>query len=60
MLHIKFQGHRSVGSGGENFYMFLTYMGMAVILVPTICINIHSCVSINFHMKFGIKYINSF
>ena len=33
MLHIKFQGHWSFGSGEENFLKFLTYMGMAAILV---------------------------
>ena len=29
MLHIKFQGHWSIGSGEEDFLMFLPYMGMA-------------------------------
>ena len=33
MLHTKFQGHRSIGSGEEDFLMFLPYMGMAAILV---------------------------
>ena len=33
MLHTKFQGHQSVGSGGEDFLRFLPYMGMAAILV---------------------------
>ena len=40
MLHTKFQGHRSVGSGedrsvgsGEDFLRFLPYMGMAAMLV---------------------------
>ena len=33
MLHPKFQGHRSVGSGDEGFLRFLPYMGMAVMLV---------------------------
>ena len=32
MLHTKFQGHRSIGSG-EDFLRFLAYMGMAAILV---------------------------
>ena len=32
MLHTKFQGHRPFGSG-EDFLMFLPYMGMAAILV---------------------------
>ena len=33
MLHTKFQGHRSIGSGEEDFLMFLPYMGMAAILI---------------------------
>ena len=30
MLHTKFQGYRSIGSGEEDFLRFLPYMGMAV------------------------------
>ena len=33
MLHTKFQGHMSFGSGEEDFLRFLPYMGMSVILV---------------------------
>ena len=33
MLHTKFQGHRSIGSGEEDFLRFLPYMGMATMLV---------------------------
>ena len=33
MLHIKFQGHRSFGSGGDDFLRLSTYIGMAIILV---------------------------
>ena len=32
MLHTKFQGHWSIGSG-EDFLRFLPYMGMAAMLV---------------------------
>ena len=32
MLHTKFQGHRSIGSG-EDFLRFLPHMGMAAMLV---------------------------
>ena len=32
MVHTKFQGHRSIGSG-EDFLSFLPYMGMAAMLV---------------------------
>ena len=30
MLHIKFQGHWSIGSVEEDFLRFLPYMGMVV------------------------------
>ena len=33
MLHAKFQDHRTSGSGEEDFYRLLPYMGMAAILV---------------------------
>ena len=33
MLHTKFQGHLSIGSGEEDFLRFLPYMGMAAMLV---------------------------
>ena len=33
MLHTKFQGRRPFGSGQEDFLRFLTYVGMAAILV---------------------------
>ena len=33
MLHTKFQGHQSIGSGEEDLLRFLPYMGMAAILV---------------------------
>ena len=33
MLHTKFHGNRPFGSGEEDFFRFLTYMGMAAILV---------------------------
>ena len=33
MLHAKFQDHRTSGSGEEDFFRFLPYMGMAAILV---------------------------
>ena len=33
MLHTKFQGHQSSGSGEEDFLRFLPYMGMAAMLV---------------------------
>ena len=33
MLYTKFQGHWSIGSGEEDFFRFLPYMGMAAMLV---------------------------
>ena len=33
MPHAKFQGHRTYGSGEEDFFYFLPYMGMAANLV---------------------------
>ena len=33
MLHTMFQGHRSIGSGEEDFLRFSPYMGMAAMLV---------------------------
>ena len=38
MLHTKFQGHRSVGSGEEDFQRFLPYMGMVATLIETILV----------------------
>ena len=33
MQHVKFQDHRTSGSGEEDFLRFLPYMGMVAILV---------------------------
>ena len=33
MLHTKFQGHWSIGSGEEDYLRILPYMGMAAMLV---------------------------
>ena len=33
MLHTKFQGHQSIGSGEKDYLRFLPYMGMAATLV---------------------------
>ena len=33
MIHAEFQGHRTFGSGEEDFVRFLPYMDMAAILV---------------------------
>ena len=55
MLHAKFQGHQSSGSG-QDFLKFLPYMGMAAMLdnvTQLICINFHSHSPLSFHMNFG-------
>ena len=58
MLHTKFQGHRSFGSGEEDFLRFFTiyghggHVGHVTLLI---CINFHFHASISFHMKFGSK-----
>ena len=33
MLHTKFQGHGSIGSGEKDFLRFLPHMGMVAMLV---------------------------
>ena len=33
MLHTKFQGHRSIASGEEDFLGFLPYIGIVAMLV---------------------------
>ena len=33
MFYTKFQGHRSIASGEDDFLRFLPYMSMAAILV---------------------------
>ena len=57
MLHTKFQGHRSIGSGEEDFLRFLLYGhgGHVGHVTQLICINFHSYSPSNFHMNFGSK-----
>ena len=58
MLHTKFQGHRSINSGEEDFLKVFTiyghggYLGHVTLFI---CINFHSHLPINFHEKFGSK-----
>ena len=53
MLHTKFHGNRSAGSGEEDFKGFLPYMGMAAILLmgPASCHQIF----ISLYLKAFIK-----
>ena len=58
MLHTKFQGHRSIGSGEEDFFKVFTIYGHGgrvghVTLLSNI--NFHSYSPSIFHMNFGSK-----
>ena len=58
MLHTKFQGHRSINSGEEDFFYVFTIYGHGGHLghvTLSICINFHSHSPISFHEKFGSK-----
>ena len=58
MLHTKFQGHRSIGSGEEDFFKVLTIYGHGShvgYVTQLICINFHSYSPSSFHMNFGSK-----
>ena len=62
MLHTKFQGHRSIGSGEDFLKVFIIYghgghLGHVTLFI---CINFHSHSPISFHEKFGSKRLNSF
>ena len=64
MLHTKFQGHRFIGSGEEDFLRFLPYMGMAAMLVmrpdPTYSYKVLFHFPLSFHMNFGSESSNWF
>ena len=58
MLHNKFQGHGSTGSGEEDFFMVFTIYGHGSHvghMTQLICINFHSYSPSSFHMNFGSK-----
>ena len=57
MLHTKFQGHRSIGSGEEDFLRFLPYIGMEPCwhVTQLICIYFHSYSPSSFHSNFDSK-----
>ena len=62
MLQTKFQGHRSIGCGGESFFfqIFTIYghTGHVGHVIHFICINLHSHSPVRFHMNFGSKSPN--
>ena len=63
MLHTKFQGHRSIGSGEEDFLRFFSIYGHGDTVghvTQFICINFHSYSPSSFHMNFGSKSPNCF
>ena len=58
MLHTKFQGHRSIGSGEEDFFKVFTIYGHGSHVghvTQLIYINFHSYSPSSFHMNFGSK-----
>ena len=57
MLHTKFQGHQSIGSGEEDFKVFTIYGhgGHVGRVAQLICINFHSYSPLSFHTNFGFK-----
>ena len=63
MLHAKIQDHRTSGSGEEDFYRFLPYMGMAGHLghvTWTIYINFRSPFPRRLHIQFGFDWPSGF
>ena len=61
MLHTKFQGHWSIGSGEEGFKVFTIYGhgGHVGHVTQLIGINFHSYSPSSFHMNFGSKLLYS-
>ena len=58
MLYTKLQGHRSIGSGEEDFFKVFTIYGHGGHIghvTQLICINFHSYSPSSFHMNFGSK-----
>ena len=62
MLHIKFQGHWSIGSGEDFFKVFTIYGhgGHVGYVTQFICIDFHSHSPSSFHTNFGSKSPNCF
>ena len=58
MLHTKFHGHGSTGSGEEDFFKVFNIYGHGSHVdhvTQLICINFHSYSPSRFHMNFGFK-----
>ena len=63
MLHTKFQGHWSIGSGENDFLKVFTiygHGGHVGHVTQFIYINFHSHIPLSFHMNFGSKSPNCF
>ena len=63
MLHTKFQGNGSIGSGKEDFFKVFTIYGHSSHVghvTQLICINFHFDSLSSFHMNFGSKLPNCF
>ena len=63
MLHIKLQGHQSIGSGEEDFFKVFTIYGQGGHVgheTQLIYINFHSHSPLTFHMRVGFKSPNCF
>ena len=61
MLHTKFQGHWSIGSGEEDFFKVFTiyeHGGHVGYVTQLICKNFYSYSPSSFHMNFGSKSPN--
>ena len=62
MLHTKFEGHQSIGSGEDFLRFFIIYghgghVGHVTLLI---CISLHSHSLLSFHMSFGFKWPDCF
>ena len=55
MLHTKFQGHGSIGSGEEDFVRFFTIYGHG-----THVSHMTQLISVNFHFFFSLKLSDEF
>ena len=63
MLHTKFQGHRSIGSGEEDFFMVFTiygHGGHVGHVTQLICINFHSLSSLKLSYEFWFQIAQLF
>ena len=51
MLHNKFQGHRYIGFGEEDFFTIYGHGGHGGHVTQLICMNFHSHSPLSFHMS---------